>query len=106
MAYLQNFVFLDASSSSASNTLVVNSKASVLKLSVSGDSVNVTVKGRIDRQSDDFYDIAVTNLSDNTVVSSIKAAGLYSVDVMGIKEVEVTNGGEVGAVNVFGVVAY
>ena len=106
MAYLQNFVFLDENSTvTTSNPLVINSSAETLKLSVAGSgTLNVTVKGKIDRDAADFYDMASVKLEDYSVVATITAEGLYAVDVQGIKEVEIVNGGNAGDVTVFGVV--
>ena len=106
MTYLQNFVFLDNNSTvTTSNPLIINSKASTLKLSVAGSgTIDVTVKGRIDRDTATYYDMAAIKLEDFTTVAKIVAEGLYAVDVEGIKEVEIVNGGSAGSVKVLGIV--
>lgn len=104
--YLQDFLFLDDQSTvTTSNTLIVNSKAETMKLSVEGNStIDVTVKGKVNRDSADFYELGAIKLADFGTVASISEAGLYAVDVQGIKELQIVNGGNAGDVTVFGVV--
>ena len=106
--YLQDFVFLDDSSTTGtSNPLLVNSKAETIKLSVEGaNTLDITVQGKVDIKSATFFDLAVINLSDFSTSESITASGLYAVDAQGIKEIRVVNGGTAGSVKVMGVVVY
>ena len=97
--YLQDFVFLDAASvTTTSNPLIVNSKAETIKLSVEGAStIDVTVQGEVDRESDTYFNIAVINLSDFSTAEKITAAGIYAVDAQGIKEMRVVSAGAAGS---------
>ena len=106
MAYLQNCIFLDSDSTvTTSEPLYVNSKAETLKLSVTGSgTLDVTVEGKIVSLAPSYYDIASVKLDDYTVVSKITAEGIYAVDVQGIAQVRIVNGGSAGDVTVIGVV--
>lgn len=107
MAYLQDYVFLDSNSTvTTSEPLTVNSKAETLKLSVTGTgTLAVTVEGKVSSLTSSFYSIGAIKLEDNTVVSEITAEGIYAVDVQGIAQVRIVNGGSAGDVTVIGVVA-
>lgn len=106
--YLQNFVFLDENSSSTtSNSLVVNSNAETLKLSVitlsSGTTPSITVQGMVDRDAAQWFNLAVIKLADYSVASTITAEGIYAVDAQGVKELRVVSGTAAGSVKVMGV---
>lgn len=104
--YLQDFVFLDDTSvTTTSNPLIVNSKAETIKMSVESEStVDVTVQGKVDRESGTYFNLAVINLSDFSTAEKITAAGIYAVDAQGIKVMRVVSAGAAGSVKVMGVV--
>ena len=106
MAYLQHCIFLDTDSTvTTSVPLTINSKAETMKLSVEGaGTLDVTIEGKIVPLAPDYYDIAAVKLADYTVVAKIEAAGLYAVDVQGLAQVRIVNGGSAGDVTVVGVV--
>lgn len=106
--YLQNFVFLDENSTSTtSESLVVNSNAETLKLSVialsSGVTPSITVQGMVDRVAGQWFNLAVVKLADYSVASTISAEGIYAVDAQGVKELRVTSSTAAGSVKVMGV---
>lgn len=104
--YLQNFLFLDVdSTTTTSNPLIVNSKAVSLKLSVEAEgTLDISVQGKVDRDSSSFFDLAIIDLSDFSKIETITEEGLYVVDVQGIKEIQVVNNDSATAVKVLGVV--
>ena len=105
--YLQHFLFLDGNSTASSSPLIVNSKGGTLKLSVeklSNVSVDITVKGKIDKASSTFFDIAVFKLADFSTITKINDEGLYAIDVNGISEIKLVNNGTAGSVKALGVV--
>lgn len=108
MAYLQQFVFLDSTSTSTtSNTLVINSSAETVKISVvslsSGVTPAVTVQGMVDRDANEWFNLGVIDLSDFTAAATIAKEGIFAVDAQGVKDMRVVSGTAVGSVKVMGV---
>ena len=103
---VQDFVFLDSTSISLeSNVLDVRYDAKQITLEVqpvvTGGTVNITVKGKVDSNSNVFTNLAVLSATSLENVASITAAGIYYIPVEGIRScklVSATTAGDTKAI--------
>lgn len=103
---LQNFIFLDATSTSTTSNTLINSGGKCLTLEVSpvteDAAVAVAFQGKIDSNSDTFYDLTARYGATGNYSASATAAGIYYLDVTGIPSIQVVSTGTAGDTIVIG----
>ena len=103
---ISGFLFLDENDTSGESNPFSCGAGKRLALSVekleSNTTVDITVKGKVDCESTEFYDLAVTGASDLQTAATISDEGIYFVRLDGIQQVIVKNDGTAGEVKVFG----
>ena len=102
---LQNFLFLDESDTTGESNVLNCTNARQLTLSVepaSGATINLTVKGQLDFNSDEFFEMGAISLADYEVYNPITDGGVYAFVLDGVGKVKVVNDGTAGNCTVFG----
>ena len=103
---LKTFVFLDEiSTGTTSNDLIIgNGKFLTVEVApvVEGEAVSVTFEGKIDSESDVYYDLAAKYGATGQYAASAVNAGLYFLDVTGVGVVHVVSTGTAGDTTVIG----
>lgn len=105
---LSGFLFLDENDTTGESNAFSCGAGKRLALSVEkleSTTIDITVKGKVDGESDTFFDLAVTDASDLSTAASISDEGIYFVKLNGIQQVMVKNDGTAGEVKVFGVLS-
>ena len=102
---LNGFLFLDENDTTGESNALDCSTANQLTLTVepgSGATINLTVSGRVDMESDQWHELGAVSLVDYEPVSPIEEGGAYAFVVSGFNQVKVTNNGTAGNCVVFG----
>lgn len=102
---LQNFLFLDESDTTGESNVLTCTNARQLTLSVEpadGATINLTVKGQLDFNSDEYFDLGAISLADYEVYNPIDNGGVYAFILDGVGRVKVVNEGTPGNCTVFG----
>ena len=103
---ISGFLFLDENDTTGESNLFSCGAGKRLALSVekldSNTTVDLTVKGKVDCESTESFDLAITGAGDLQTASSIGDEGIYFVRLDGIQQVMVKNDGTAGEVKVFG----
>lgn len=102
---LQNFLFLDENDTTGESNVLNCTGARQLTLSVEseeGATLELYVQGRVDFNSEEFFDLGAINLEDYDPVSPIVTAGVYTFILNGVGSVKVVNNGTPGDCTVFG----
>lgn len=102
---LQNFLFLDESDTTGESNVLTCTNARQLTLSVEpaeGATINLTVKGQLDFNSDEYFDLGAISLADYEVYNPIDNGGVYAFILDGVGRVKVINEGTAGNCTVFG----
>jgi hypothetical protein len=106
MNVLQNFKFLDnATTTGESNILYNANKGGLMALQIDGDATtfSLSVKGLVNNEEVNLYDLAIIKTSDFTITNSITAKGIYNIIIDGVSEIKVVvNSVSGGGVNAFG----
>lgn len=106
MNVLQNFKFLDnATTTATSNVLYNANKGGLMVLQVDGDATtfSLSVKGLVNNEENNWYDLAIIKTSDFTITNSITTNGIYNVVIEGVSEIKVVvNSVSGGGINAFG----
>ena len=102
---LNGFLFLDENDTTGESNALNCSTAEQLTLTVepaSGATIDLTVSGRADMESNEWHTLGAISLIDYEPVNPIEAGGAYAFVVSGLNQVKVTNNGTAGNCTVFG----
>ena len=102
---LKGFKFLDETDTTGESHALICSGANQLTLTVEADAgatIDLTVSGLIDNESDEWHELGAIPLTDYTPVSNIDDTGAYAFIVTGINKVKVSNNSTPGNCIVFG----
>lgn len=102
---LQNFLFLDENDTTGESNVLTCTNAKQLTLSVEpadGATIDLTVKGQLDFNSDEYFELGGISLADYEPYNPIENGGIYAFVLDGIGKVKVINNGTPGNCTVFG----
>ena len=99
---LRDFVFFNEQSKENESNILSITDGDELVIQVNGSAVNLTVKGLVDYESENYIDVSVIGLNGYSISNVITTEGIFTIPISGLSKVKIVSGGTLKGLKVYG----